>query len=131
MVDCERFFRVFFGTLPLLAPSGALVFILVYYIQASFSDFSILEQSCLYAFIIHFHFYSVFNMQNRTRQYLCMNYFDNTCMYKCLQDSTRFFRFKTQHVLYFLNVWGSMISNLTYAYILHTYGAHLAHILHT
>ena len=38
---------------------------------------------------------------------------------------------KTQHVLYFLNAWGSMISNMTYAYILHTYWTHLANILHT
>ena len=32
------------------------------------------------------HFYSVFNIQNRTRKYFCMNYIDNACMYKFLQD---------------------------------------------
>ena len=72
-----------------------------------------LEQSCLDTFITHFHFHSVFNIQNRTWQYLCMNYIDNACMYKFLQDSARFFRFL---VLYLQNVWGSMISNMTYAY---------------
>ena len=85
----------------LLAPSGALVFILVYYIHtyplpskaATLSDLSNLEESCLYTFIIHFHFHSVFYIRNRTRQYFCMNYIDNACMYKFLQDSTRFFTF--------------------------------------
>ena len=38
---------------------------------------------------------------------------------------------KTHHMLYFLNSWGSMISNMTYEYIFHTYWAHLAHILRT
>ena len=79
-----------------LAPSGTLVFIMGYFIHTykpSFPNFSNLEQSCLYTFIIHFHFHSVFNIQNRTRQYFCMNYIDNACMYKFLQDSTRFFRF--------------------------------------
>ena len=61
--------------------------------QGHFSKFSNLEQSCLYTFIIHFHFHSVFNVPNRTRQYFCMNYIDNAFMYKFLQDSTRFFRF--------------------------------------
>jgi len=77
-----------------LAPSGALVFIMVYYIPAAptFSNFSNLKQSCLYTFIIHFHFHSVFNIQNRTRQYFCRNYIDDACMYKFRQDSTRFFR---------------------------------------
>ena len=89
--------------------------------QATFLNFSNLEQSCLYTFIIHIHFHSVFNIKNRTRQYFCMNCIDNACMFKFLQDSSRFFRFQTQHVLYFLNTWGSMISNMTYAYILHTY----------
>ena len=72
------------------------VFIMGYYIsiyKLSFPNFSNLEQSCLYTFINHFHFHSVFNIQNRTRQYFCMNYIDNACMYKFLQDSTRFFRF--------------------------------------
>ena len=59
--------------------------------QGHFSKFSNLEQSCLYTFIIHFHFHSVFNVPNRTRQYFCMNYIDNA--FKFLQDSTRFFRF--------------------------------------
>ena len=68
------------------------MFIMGYYIQPSFPFFS-LEQSCLNTFIIYFHFHSVFNIQNRTRQYFCMNYIDNACMYKFLQDSTRFFRF--------------------------------------
>ena len=58
-----------------------------------------------------------------------MNNIENACMYKVLQGSSDFS--KTQHVLYFLDVWGSMISNMTYAYILLTYWAHLAHILHT
>ena len=49
--------------------------------------FSNLEQSCLYTFIIHFHFHSVFNIQN-----------------KFLQGSSDFS--ETQHVLYFLNAWG-------------------------
>ena len=53
----------------------------------------------------------------------CTNFF------KILQGSSDFS--KTQHVLYFLNSWGSMISNMTYAYIFHTYWAHLAHILRT
>ena len=35
--------------------------------QATFSIFSNLEQSCLYTFIIHFHFHLVFNIKNRTR----------------------------------------------------------------
>ena len=70
------------GRPDLLAPSGDLVFILGYYIPAAptFSNFSNLEQSCLYTFIIHFHFHSVFNILNRTRQYFCMNYIDNACM---------------------------------------------------
>ena len=54
----------------LLVPSGALVFIMGYY-KPSFPNFSNLEQSCLYTFIIHFFFDSVFNLQNRTRQYFC------------------------------------------------------------
>ena len=33
------------------------------------------------------------SIQNRTRQYFCMNYIDNACIYKFLSDSTRFFRF--------------------------------------
>ena len=37
---------------------------------------------------------------------------------------------KTQYVLYFLNAWGSGISNMTYTHILHIYCTHLAHILH-
>ena len=45
------------------------------------------------AFVIHIHFYSVFNLQNRTRQFFCMNYIDNACMHKFIQNSTRFFRF--------------------------------------
>ena len=49
-------------------------------------NFSNLEQSCLYTFIIHFHFHSVFNLQNR--QYFCMIYIDNSCMHKFLQNST-------------------------------------------
>ena len=32
--------------------------------------------------INHFHFNSVFNIQNRTRQYFCMNYIDHACMHK-------------------------------------------------
>ena len=48
--------------------------------QATFSNFSNLEQSCLYTLIIHFHFHSVFNIKNRTRQYFCMNYIENSCM---------------------------------------------------
>ena len=48
--------------------------------QGHFSKFSNLEQSCLYTFIIHFHFHSVFNVPNRTRQYFCMNYIDNACI---------------------------------------------------
>ena len=46
-----------------------------------------------------------------------------------LQGSSDFSN--TQHVLYFLNAWVSMISNMTYAYILHIYWANLAHILRT
>ena len=71
-----------------LAPSGALVFILVYYIhpQSTFPKFSNLEQSCLYEFIIHFHFHSVFDIQNRTRQYFCMNYIDNACKKRALSN---------------------------------------------
>ena len=52
--------------------------------SSTFSDLSNLEQSCLYTFIIHFHFHSVFNIQKRTSQYFCMNYIDNACMYKFL-----------------------------------------------
>ena len=53
----------------LLAPSGALVFIMCYYkhTKPSFPNFSNFEQSCLYTFMIHFHFHSVFDIQNRTR----------------------------------------------------------------
>ena len=60
----------------------------------------------------------------------CTNFF------KILQGSSHFS--KTQHVLYFLNALGSMISNMTYAYILHNIEqtlhrscTDLAHILHT
>ena len=55
------------------------------------------EQSCLDTFIIHFHYDSVFNLQNRTRQYTfawftltmhaCTNFF------KILQGSSQHFRF--------------------------------------
>ena len=55
-----------------------------------FSDFSNLEQSCLYTFIIHFH--SLFKVWNRTRQYFCMNYIEkrmhvqiSSIFYKVLQ----------------------------------------------
>ena len=81
---------------PVLAPSGALVFIMVYYIPIAaptFPNFSNLEQSCLYTSITHFHFQSVFNIQNRTRKYFFMNNIDNACMSKFIQDSERFFRF--------------------------------------
>ena len=98
-----------------LAPSGALVFI---------------RQSCLYTFIIHFHFHSVFNIQNRTRQYFCMNYIDNACIYKFLQDSTIYKVLKI-----------SLRPNRCYifkhdicihlAHILSTPCTHLAHILRT
>ena len=78
-----------------LAPSGALVFIMVYYIPSkpTFPNFSNLEQSCPYTFLIHFHFHPVFNIQNRTRHYFCMNYIDNAYMYnffKILQGSSDF-----------------------------------------
>ena len=61
--------------------------------QATFPKFSDLEQCCLYTFINHFRFDSVFNLQNRTRQYFCMNYIDNACMHKFLQNCTSFFKF--------------------------------------
>ena len=84
-----------------------------------------LEQSCLFTFIIHFQFHSLFNIQNWTRQYFWLDYIDNACIYK-FQDS-------------------SMISNMTYisciyaymhicihlAHILSTPCTHLAHTLHT
>ena len=41
--------------------------------QATFPKFSDLEQCCLYTFINHFRFDSVFNPQNKTKQYYCMN----------------------------------------------------------
>ena len=40
-----------------------------------------------------FHFDSVFNIQNRTRQCFCMNYIDHACMHKFLQNPSRFFKF--------------------------------------
>ena len=66
-----------------------------------------------YTFINHFHFDSVFNLQNRTRQYFCMNYIHAcTSFFKILQGSSNFC--KTQHVLYLLNAGGSRISNMTF-----------------
>ena len=79
---------------------------------ATFPNFSDLEQSFLYTFINHFHFDSVFNVENRIRQYFCMAYIDNACMHKFLHNSARFC--KTQHVLYFQNAGGSRISNMTF-----------------
>ena len=101
----------------------------------TFSDFS-KEQSCLYTFIIQFHFHSVFNVQNRTRLYFCMNYIDNACMYKFLQDSTRFFRFVLDPTcaifskcVGFNDIKLDICIHL--AHILSTPCIHLAHILRT
>ena len=114
-IALPHFIKIWFmPDLLLLAPSGALMFIMVYYMYKT--SFSNLEQSRphsvpirfvpqeshsqagltrailpIYTFIIHFH--SVFNIKNKTRQYFCMNYIGNACMYKFLQDCTRFFRF--------------------------------------
>ena len=113
--------------------------------QGHFSKFSNLEQSCLYTFIIHFHFHSVFNVPNRTRQYFCMNYIDNA--FKFLQDSTRFFRFlydptcaifskfmgfndiKHDICIHLPHILSTPCPHL--AHNLHTPYTHLAHILHT
>ena len=60
-ISCKQYINSSF--ISLLAPPGALVFIMGYYIHTykpTLSDFSNLEQSCLYTFIIHFHFHSVF-----------------------------------------------------------------------
>ena len=73
-----------------LAPSGALVFIMVYNYKATFSNFSNLEQSCLYTFIYNFHFHSVFNIWNRTSQYFGMNDIDNARMH--VHISSRFYK---------------------------------------
>ena len=56
-------------------------------------NFSNLEQCYLYTFINQFHFDSVSNLQNRTRQYFCMNYIDHAYMHKCPQNSTKVFKF--------------------------------------
>ena len=66
---------------------------LVYIQQSYFPNFSNLEQCCLYTFINHFRFDSVFSPQNKTKQYYCMNYIDHACMHKFLQNSTGFFKF--------------------------------------
>ena len=67
------------------------MFILVQYRSNPLLQFfSDLEQCCPHTFI---HFDSVFNLQNRTRQYLCMNYIDIACMHKFLKKSTRFLKF--------------------------------------
>ena len=56
----------------------------------------------------------MFNIHNRTRQCFCMNYIDHTCIhiffFKILQSSSNK---NNQHVLYFLNAGGSLISNMT------------------
>ena len=54
-------------------------------------------------FFFTFFFDSVFNIQNRTRQCFCMNYIDHA------------WRHQIQHVLYFLNAGGSMISNMSFS----------------
>ena len=46
------------------------------------TNLSDLEQCCLYTFIYHFRYDSVFNLHNKTKQYFCMNYIDHACMHK-------------------------------------------------
>ena len=69
----------------LLAPSRQAIFF--------FRFFRFGAMLPIYTFINHFHVDSVFNEQNKTRQYFCMNYIDNACMQKFLQTSTRLFTF--------------------------------------
>ena len=93
---------------------------LVYIQQPYFPNFSNLEQCCLYTFINHFHFDSVFKVQNKTRQYfscfawIILTMHACTNLFKILQDSSNLC--KTQHVLYFLNAWGSMICHSLRSY---------------
>ena len=100
----------------LLAPTG----LLHTYIQAHFFRFSNLEQSCLYTFIVHFHFHSVFDIQNRTRQYFCMN-LHTSCAQHAHILHTSF-----AHLAHILRT-----SFVNIAHIIHTSCAHLAHILPT
>ena len=52
------------------------MFILVHYIPAAGHFFQIFQiwSNAASTFINHFYFYSVFNLQDRTRQYFCIKY---------------------------------------------------------
>ena len=132
MWPCYSLFGLFFTFFSSIRSSSVHHGLLHTY-KPLFSNCSSLEQSCLCTFIIHFHFYPVFNIYRtepgNNLAWITLTTHAHTNFFKILQGSSDFS--KTQHVLYFLNVWGSMISNMTYAYILHTYWAHLAHILRT
>ena len=76
------------------------MFIMVYYIHtypqrthfSKFVKFGVILPICIHN-SLSLLFSVQCTVQNRTRKFFCMNYIDNACMHKFLQNSTRFLRF--------------------------------------